>query len=74
MKRDCDTCAYRGPQGCSAWECEYISRDDAIEAYKTSVVRCRDCRYNYGRKSPECFYAQRVLKDEDFCSYGERRA
>lgn len=38
--RDCRTCVYaRTPDdmydnGCTAWECEYINRREAIEAYK----------------------------------------
>ena len=38
--RDCETCVNARPFGgendnrCSAWECEYINRDEAIEAYK----------------------------------------
>lgn len=38
--RDCKTCLYaRTPDdpynnGCTAWDCEYISRKDAIAIYK----------------------------------------
>lgn len=38
---DCETCVYARPYGgendnrCSAWSCEYINRDEAIEAYET---------------------------------------
>ena len=38
--RDCETCAHAQPFGgeidnrCDAWECEYINRKEAIEAYK----------------------------------------
>lgn len=38
------------------------------------VVRCKDCKYNIGTKkclNPDSFFA--VTKDNDFCSYGERR-
>ena len=34
MDRDCERCARCGRYGCTAWECEYIPREDAIEAYK----------------------------------------
>lgn len=40
MDRDCRTCVYaRTPDdiysnGCTAWECEYINRKEAIEIYK----------------------------------------
>ena len=39
--RDCETCIHARPYGgendnrCSAWSCEYINRNDAIEAYET---------------------------------------
>lgn len=38
--RECETCVHARPFGgendnrCSVWECEYINRDEAIEAYK----------------------------------------
>lgn len=38
--RDCRTCAYSRPSddmydnGCTAWDCEYINRREAIEIYK----------------------------------------
>lgn len=38
--RECETCVNARPFGgendnrCSVWECEYINRDKAIEAYK----------------------------------------
>lgn len=41
MKRDCETCVYARPYGsendnrCSAWSCEFIDRNEAIEAYET---------------------------------------
>lgn len=38
------------------------------------VVRCKDCKYNIGTKkclNPDSFFA--MPKDDDFCSYGERR-
>lgn len=40
MDRDCDKCVYARPYGgkydnrCTAWECEFIPREDAIEAWK----------------------------------------
>lgn len=39
-KRDCENCVYAKPYGgendnrCAAWECEFIDRKEAIEAYK----------------------------------------
>ena len=35
MNRDCKTCVYSTPDGCSAWSCEYINRHEAIEAWET---------------------------------------
>lgn len=38
--RDCETCAHAQPYGgendnrCDAWECEFIDRQEAIEAFK----------------------------------------
>lgn len=45
------------------------------------VVRCKDCKYRANGWSNESFCGKRVggmsataeLKDDDFCSYGERR-
>ena len=44
MDRDCKTCAYSSPgegigNGCTAWECEYINRQEAIKVYKTVMLR-----------------------------------
>lgn len=34
-ERDCKTCAHKHPDGsCDSWKCEYISRDEAIKAYR----------------------------------------
>lgn len=38
------------------------------------VIHCKDCKYNLGTKkclNPDSFFA--VPKDDDFCSYGERK-
>ena len=38
------------------------------------VVRCRDCKYNTSTHkclNPDSFFL--VPKDDDFCSYGERK-
>lgn len=34
--RKCNLCAYKAPEGCIAWECEYINRIEAIDAYKAT--------------------------------------
>lgn len=38
------------------------------------VVRCRECRHNTGE--PKCLHPDSIIKvpkDDDFCSYGEKR-
>lgn len=48
--------------------------DEIPAADVVEVVRCKDCKYNVGTKkclNPDSFFA--VPKDDDFCSYGERK-
>ena len=33
-ERNCARCAYLTGTGCSAWDCEFIDREEAIKAYK----------------------------------------
>lgn len=57
---------YCDRQSCPIWK--------APTADVAPVVRCKDCKYNIGTKKcldPDSFFA--VPKDDDFCSYGERR-
>ena len=45
-----------------------------LAADVSPVVKCKDCKYNVGTKkclNPDSFFA--VPKDNDFCSYGERK-
>lgn len=54
--RDCEACVHARPFGgendnrCSVWECDYINRDEAIEAYRTrewiptSLCLPKECR------------------------------
>lgn len=38
------------------------------------LVRCKDCKYNVGTHKclqPDSFFL--VTKEDDYCSYGERR-
>lgn len=63
------------------WKCAFKTRQDIkdlIDAQPTveaePVVWCKDCKYNRGSKkclNPDSFFA--VPKDDDFCSYGERK-
>lgn len=57
---------YCDRQSCPIWK--------APAADVAPVVRCKDCKYNVGTKkclNPDSFFA--VPKDDDFCSYGERK-
>lgn len=48
--------------------------DMAIEALQTDLVRCKDCRHR--KKVGTSYYCELDefnVKDEDFCSWGERR-
>lgn len=70
-KRDCENCAHAHPFGgendnrCDAWECEYINRQEAIEAYKARKVGgwIRTGRTNvYGGEELMCpFCGDRVM-------------
>lgn len=47
---------------------------DIPAADVVSVVRCKDCKYNattHKCLNPDSFFL--IPKDDDFCSYGERR-
>lgn len=62
--RDCERCVHSRPYGgennnrCTSWDCEFIDRKEAVEAYRWSkalesaptidaveVVRCKECRH-----------------------------
>lgn len=32
--RDCENCARCGRDGCKSWDCDFIPRKEAIEAWK----------------------------------------
>ena len=70
--------------GCNSYNgvrCRACGTGDAIDMIEDTtaadvapVVRCKDCKYNMGSKkclNPDSFFA--VPKDDDFCSYGERK-
>lgn len=55
-------------------EAAHIIKYIATTVDAVPVVRCKDCKYNRGSKkclNPDSFFA--VPKDDDFCSYGERK-
>lgn len=61
-------------QGCGLLEDVIWEVDAQPAADVAPVVRCKDCKYNRGSKkclNPDSFFA--VPKDDDFCSYGERK-
>lgn len=61
---------------------KYDAWDEIVDALENisgadvaPVVRCKDCKFNSGAKkclNPNSFIA--VPADDDFCSYGEKRA
>lgn len=81
--RDCKGCIYSNfngnDNGCTKWECEFIPRSEAIEAWKSleSGVKCKKCKHwtkgddVYGICS-RCTNTWQMRHD-DFCSYWERR-
>ena len=34
VMRDCDNCARCGRDGCKSWDCDFVPRKEAIEAWK----------------------------------------
>lgn len=61
-------------QGCGLLEDVIRAVDAQPAADVVEVVRCKDCKYNIGTKkclNPDSFFA--VPKDDDFCSYSERK-
>ena len=64
---------YWGNERCFDYvDAEDIDNAPTVDAVE--VVRCKDCKYNIGSKkclNPDSFFA--VPKDDDFCSYGERK-
>ena len=62
------------------FEVKVVNHGTAIELQDMSgadyeeVVRCRDCKHNYGTESnPECDYMQVRLKPNDYCSRGRQK-
>lgn len=51
---------------------------DRLKGYAVPVVRCEDCKHyalwSNGRAMFYCDRHDHTAYDEDFCSYGERRA
>ena len=53
--------------------------DDIPTADVRPVARCRECKHNYntcfnhGINQPMCDFTDRKLREDDFCSHGEKR-
>ena len=45
--------------------------DEIPAAYVVPVVRCKNCKHEFGGSCIICGFQKR--KPEDFCSYGERK-
>ena len=53
---------------------DYVDADDIDNAPTVDavpVVRCKDCKHEFGGSCILCGFQKR--KPEDFCSYGERK-
>ena len=48
---------------------EVIERLPAVEP-ELDIVRCKDCKHRYGKA---CDFADFWIKDDDYCSRGERK-
>ena len=42
------------------------------QAPSIDIVRCKECKHNYGKMKPRCDFTDRMLTESDFCSRGER--
>ena len=74
---------YRCDDSASRATFDYIYEDDVEDAPTIDLVRCGECKYmrKYALRSDEptgiwChrWSVPRLVTDDDFCSYGERRA
>ena len=59
------------------WSEEHEALDMAIEALKTDIVRCKDCKHwkwIEWAKEYRCTFRNTAFntRDNDFCSFGER--
>jgi hypothetical protein len=70
----CSICDRMYPgMDCEPADCEWMKMlaEEAVDA--VPVVRCKDCKYRDGTPGqPNILCAQ--MHEDDFCSYGERRA
>lgn len=88
--RDCKTCARSMlpddwvVNGCTAWSCDYINKDDAITAYQDrengiteKVVHCLNCgksvtkgQHDDGIGYLYCTDRKSIVEHTDYCSWG----
>lgn len=84
MVKNCDNCTYSGRPSykypCTVCETAYGSAPSKWESMVSTtadmveVVRCKDCASGKGAKHKVCpLYKQGLMKDDDFCSAGERK-
>lgn len=61
--------------GCWCRACWVDDMLDEVECFQSAdvapVVRCKDCKHEFGGSCILCGFQKR--KPEDFCSYGERK-
>lgn len=61
---------YWGNERCFDYvDAEYIDNAPTVDAVE--VVRCKDCKHEFGGSCIICGFQKR--KPDDFCSYGERK-
>ncbi len=86
LNRLCDrVCVYSKAQrkvmcgACPLGDAFTVIEDDIPAADVRPVVLCRDCKNNYntclnhGINEPMCDFTDRKLREDDFCSRGEKR-
>ena len=58
--RDCENCIYHSEDGCSRWECEFVSKKDCVILVGVSMPEtCADCPFS-----------SEVIEGDDETGYG----
>lgn len=81
--RDCSHCIWHTDGRCASWDCEYISRKEALEALEKvkamesaqpEIIRCKDCKW-FGKAGCAIEIVDDSDKptEDDYCSFAERR-
>ena len=87
-ERLCSHCIWHTDGRCASWDCEYISRKEALEALEKvknatpmvlppeqpEIVRCKDCKW-FGKAGCAIEIVDDSDKptEDDYCSFAERR-